>query len=212
MSVHCHSVLQHVSSLCCCCTWQVSLFWLSLPRADLRSTQLITGAHRSLPSRRAHHCWLCRIDEERQKSGKLPTASSSALCEGANSAEDLQEKQHVIDVLQTEVEVLKMKLDQAVSAQEQNASDWDCKMDAERGRLRAAEFERDEMHKQCNMSLRQVEDLNEQKMRLEVRLAATGQGRSWAEAHGDATPAFTSCIRLLLLSMHQRLHTVYHPD
>jgi chromosome segregation ATPase len=113
----------------------------------------------------------CRLDEEKQKSStSLPNATSNVSSEAASLNEELQQKQHVISVLQTEVEALNMQLQQQTSAEQQKQAEWERTLDAAHGKLRATEFERDDMHKQCNWNLREVEALKEDKLRLEVCL------------------------------------------
>ena len=111
----------------------------------------------------------CRIEEERQRAGVPPAAGSGVSVEDGASLEDIRQKDHTITVLQTEVETLTLKISQLQTAHAEQTTDWVRQMEAESSKVHAAEVERNEMHKQCNLSLRQVEQLKDENLRLGVR-------------------------------------------
>jgi chromosome segregation ATPase len=110
---------------------------------------------------------VCRLEEAHQDEGNVSTNTAVAP-EVKALTDELRKKQHEISVLKDEVTALSMSLEQQVSKLKEQQTEWEQKLDTERGRLRAAEYERDDMAKQCNVHIRELQMFKDDKLQLQV--------------------------------------------
>jgi hypothetical protein len=119
-------------------------------------------------------CAACRAEELRQS--QLLSLSTSVASTGAGGADgahplqaELAQREHVIDVLRTEVQAGSVRLGEAVAAAASRERELTRDLDDARAGLRAAEIERDDMHVQALDALKEVERLNEDCVALQAR-------------------------------------------
>ena len=112
----------------------------------------------------------CRLENtiRELQGGSAPIEDAPSTIDAA-TAEELQRLNHECGVYQTKVETLTLELEQQCGAHAQAVEALQREVDRRSGELRAAEFQRDDMHKQCNDKILELDALRTDRQKLQAR-------------------------------------------